>query len=194
MNKKLAFRYVFEVIVIVFSVTLSFYIQEILNDREKNLLKNDGLNGVLKDLAIDKSNFKMVNYMENMKKEYQDLTAAGYTNLAKDKMNVGMQNVAKMGNENLDKFEQYKTDLAVSEAGSPIQIKDVMQPARDVKKAAFDLFEQEQIKNYPTTSKQVNTESGPVMDKIYNSILTKDSYKKLLPQNWVSTLNQMISF
>jgi len=47
MNKKLAFRYVFEVIVIVFSVTLSFYIQEILNDREKNLLKNDGLNGVL---------------------------------------------------------------------------------------------------------------------------------------------------
>ena len=49
----------FEVIVIVFSVTLSFYIQEILNDREKNLLKNDGLNGVLKDLAIDKSNFKL---------------------------------------------------------------------------------------------------------------------------------------
>lgn len=47
MNKKLVFRYVFEVIVIVFSVTLSFYIQEILNDREKNLLKNDGLNGVL---------------------------------------------------------------------------------------------------------------------------------------------------
>ena len=59
MNKKLAFRYVFEVIVIVFSVTLSFYIQEILNDREKNLLKNDGLNGVLKDLAMDKSQFKI---------------------------------------------------------------------------------------------------------------------------------------
>ena len=59
MNKTLAFRYVFEVIVIVFSVTLSFYIQEILNDREKNLLKNDGLNGVLKDLAVDKSQFKM---------------------------------------------------------------------------------------------------------------------------------------
>ena len=59
MDKKLVFRYVFEVIVIVFSVTLSFYIQEILNDREKNLLKNDGLNGVLKDLAIDKSNFKL---------------------------------------------------------------------------------------------------------------------------------------
>ena len=59
MNKKLTFRYVFEVIVIVFSVTLSFYIQELLNDREKNLLKNDGLNGVIKDLVIDKSQFKI---------------------------------------------------------------------------------------------------------------------------------------
>ena len=59
MNKKLTFRYLFEVIVIVFSVTLSFYIQELLNDREKNLLKNDGLNGVIKDLVIDKSQFKM---------------------------------------------------------------------------------------------------------------------------------------
>ena len=58
MNKKLTFRYVFEVIVIVFSVTLSFYIQELLNDREKNLLKNDGLNGVIKDLVVDKSQFK----------------------------------------------------------------------------------------------------------------------------------------
>ena len=59
MNKKLTFRYVFEVIVIVFSVTLSFYIQELLSDREKNLLKNDGLNGVIKDLVIDKSQFKL---------------------------------------------------------------------------------------------------------------------------------------
>ena len=59
MNKKLVFRYVFEVIVIVFSVTFSFYIQELLNDREKNLLKNEGLNGVIKDLVIDKSQFKM---------------------------------------------------------------------------------------------------------------------------------------
>lgn len=58
MNKKLTFRYLFEVIVIVFSVTLSFYIQELLNDREKNLLKNDGLNGVIKDLVVDKSQFK----------------------------------------------------------------------------------------------------------------------------------------
>lgn len=59
MNKKLVFRYVFEVIVIVFSVSLSFYIQELINDREKNLLKNEGLNGVLKDLSVDKSQFKM---------------------------------------------------------------------------------------------------------------------------------------
>jgi len=162
----------------------------------KEIFIANGGDGKIFDKVVDlnQSNFKMVNYMENIKKEYQDLTAAGYNNLAKDKMNVAMQNVAKMGNENLDKFEQYKTDLAVSEAGSPIQIKDVMQPAKDVKQAAFDLFEKEQIKNYPTTSEQVNTESGPIAEKIYNSILTKDSYKKLLPQNWLSTFNQMIPF
>ena len=166
-----------------------------LKEIKEKFIANGG-DGEIFDKVVDlnQSNFKMVNYMENMKKEYQDLTAAGYTNLAKDKMKVGMQNVAKMGNENLDKFAQYKTDLAVSEAGSPIQIKDVMQPARDAKKAAFDLFEEEQIKNFPTTSKQVNTESGPIAEKIYNSILTKDSYKKLLPQNWLSTFNQMIPF
>tara|TARA_A100001011_G_scaffold67080_2_gene68269 strand:- start:44 stop:199 length:156 start_codon:yes stop_codon:yes gene_type:complete len=42
----LAFRYIFEIIVIVFSVTLSFYIQELLNDKNKVELKNIGLNGV----------------------------------------------------------------------------------------------------------------------------------------------------
>ena len=155
-----------------------------LEEIKQKFIANGG-NGKIFDQVVElnKSNFKMVNYMENMKKEYQDLTKAGYTNLAKDKMNVGMQNVAKMGNENLDKFEQYKTDLAVSEAGSPIQIKDVMQPSKDVKKAAFDLLEEEQIKNYPTTSKQLRTESGPVANELFNAYFTKDFWKKFLPQN-----------
>ena len=48
-----AFRYIFEVIVIVFSVTLSFYIQDVLNKREKIELKNESLNGVLADLNED---------------------------------------------------------------------------------------------------------------------------------------------
>ena len=52
-----AFRYIFEVFVIVFSVSISFAIQEILNDREKIELKNKGLNGVLKDLKEDKEFF-----------------------------------------------------------------------------------------------------------------------------------------
>ena len=38
-----AFRYIFEIIIIVFSVTLSFYIQDVLNDKEKIELKNLGL-------------------------------------------------------------------------------------------------------------------------------------------------------
>ena len=52
-----AFRYIFEVIVIVFSVTLSFYIQDVLNGREKIHLKNNGLDGVLIELAADKRHF-----------------------------------------------------------------------------------------------------------------------------------------
>ena len=49
-----AFRYIFEIIVIVFSVTLSFYIQDVLNEREKNHLKDESLRGVLNDLKSDK--------------------------------------------------------------------------------------------------------------------------------------------
>ena len=52
-----AFRYIFEVIVIVFSVTLSFYIQDVLNKREKIELKNESLNGVLADLNEDLEGF-----------------------------------------------------------------------------------------------------------------------------------------
>ena len=52
-----SFRYIFEIIVIVFSVTLSFYIQDVLNDREKIELKNISLRGVLNDLEKDIINF-----------------------------------------------------------------------------------------------------------------------------------------
>ena len=52
-----AFRYIFEIIVIVFSVTLSFYIQSIIIDREKVELKNESLKGVLADLIEDLEGF-----------------------------------------------------------------------------------------------------------------------------------------
>ena len=48
-----AFRYIFEIIVIVFSVTLSFYIQDVLNEKEKIELKNESLEGALADLKED---------------------------------------------------------------------------------------------------------------------------------------------
>tara|TARA_B100000768_G_C11250673_1_gene363965 strand:- start:1221 stop:1481 length:261 start_codon:yes stop_codon:yes gene_type:complete len=56
-DKRLKFRYIFEIIIIVFSITFSFYIQEILNDREKIELKNESLKGVISDLRQDKQNF-----------------------------------------------------------------------------------------------------------------------------------------
>jgi len=52
-----AFRYIFEVFVIVFSVTVSFYIQEVINKKEKIELKNKALKGVLMELKTDISNF-----------------------------------------------------------------------------------------------------------------------------------------
>ena len=52
-----AFRYIFEIFIIVFSVTISFFIQDVLNDREKIEYKNKGLKGVLRDLEQDKENF-----------------------------------------------------------------------------------------------------------------------------------------
>tara|TARA_B110000444_G_scaffold208862_1_gene203434 strand:+ start:359 stop:1084 length:726 start_codon:yes stop_codon:yes gene_type:complete len=49
------FRYIFEVFVIVFSVTMSFYIQKVLLDKEKIELKNIGLMGVVDDLKRDQA-------------------------------------------------------------------------------------------------------------------------------------------
>jgi len=54
---KPAFRYIFEIVVIVFSVTLSFYIQKVLLDREKLEIKNIGLMGVVDDLKRDQAIF-----------------------------------------------------------------------------------------------------------------------------------------
>ena len=57
-----AFRYIFEVIVIVFSVTLSFYIQDVLNDREKIEQKNKGLEGVLIELEKDNKSYGFTDF------------------------------------------------------------------------------------------------------------------------------------
>ena len=48
-----AFRYIFEIFIIVFSVTVSFYIQEVINKKEKIELKNKALNGLLMELEKD---------------------------------------------------------------------------------------------------------------------------------------------
>ena len=56
-NKKLIFRYIFEVIIIIFSVTASFYIQDLLNSKDKKEAKNKGLEGILIELKKDKKFF-----------------------------------------------------------------------------------------------------------------------------------------
>ena len=49
-----AFRYIFEVFIIIFSVTISFYIQDILNEKDRVEIKNKALSGVLKDMNGDR--------------------------------------------------------------------------------------------------------------------------------------------
>ena len=48
-----AFRYIFEVFIIIFSVTISFYIQDVLNEKDRVEIKNKALYGVLKDMNGD---------------------------------------------------------------------------------------------------------------------------------------------
>lgn len=64
-DKTNAFRYLFEILVIVFSVTISFYIQEVLDDKEKEELKNDSLRGMLDDLDDTESAFGTANIYFN---------------------------------------------------------------------------------------------------------------------------------
>ena len=63
MNKSIlsnpAFRYIFEVFIIVFSVTISFYIQDILNEKDREKLKNDTLKGILIDMETDINQYNL---------------------------------------------------------------------------------------------------------------------------------------
>jgi len=75
MDKKLASRYLFEIIVIVFSITLSFYIQEMLNDREKKELKNETLLGIIDDLEQTKPFFNIAKiYFNERIKRIEQIT------------------------------------------------------------------------------------------------------------------------
>ena len=56
-NKNLIFRYLFEIVVIIFSITASFYIQDLLNNKDKEDNKNRGLEGILIELEKDKQFF-----------------------------------------------------------------------------------------------------------------------------------------
>ena len=68
----LAFRYFFEVIVIVFSITASFYIQDLLNKKNQIELKNRALEGVLIELKKDKQFFKFGKFYNKQRLSYID--------------------------------------------------------------------------------------------------------------------------
>jgi len=171
-----------------------------LKEIKEKFIANGGDSNIFDQVVtLNRQNADILKTVENTKKNYKK-------NLENEKAsgniigNVGLKyqvdlptaseqlkldlNSLKSKAENMDKnFDIYKETYTGE---------DLTKPSKDLKRAAFDLLEEEQIKNYPSTYDQVNTGRGPVAEQIYNSILTKDSYKKLLPQNMPSTINQLL--
>ena len=171
-----------------------------LKEIKEKFIANGGDGNIFDQVVtLNRQNADILQTVENTKKNYKK-------NLENEKAfgniigNVGLKyqvdlptaseqlkldlNSLKSKAENMDKnFDIYKETYTGE---------DLTKPSKDLKRAAFDLLEEEQIKNYPSTYDQVNTGRGPVAEQIYNSILTKDSYKKLLPQNIPSTINQLL--
>jgi len=171
-----------------------------LKEIKEKFIANGGDGNIFDQVVtLNRQNADILQTVENTKKNYKK-------NLENEKAsgniigNVGLKyqidlptaseqlkldlNSLKSKAENMDKnFNIYKETYTGE---------DLTKPSKNLKRAAFDLLEEEQIKNYPSTYDQVNTGSGPVAEQIYNSILTKDSYKKLLPQNIPSTINQLL--
>ncbi len=69
---RIIFRYFFEIIVIIFSVSISFYIQDLLNQKDKKELKNKGLQGVILELKKDQNSYGWSNYYNNRRLNYID--------------------------------------------------------------------------------------------------------------------------
>ena len=71
---KPTFRYIFEVFIIVFSVTISFYIQDVLNEKDRIEMKDKALSGVLKDITGDRYVLNdALDVIEVRRKNIQDL-------------------------------------------------------------------------------------------------------------------------
>ena len=73
--KKLFLKYLFEFFVLVFGITLSFYLQEYGEDLNSIQKQKEGLTRILEDLTSDEAIFKLT-LMSN--KNYQ--TIAGWSN------------------------------------------------------------------------------------------------------------------
>jgi len=66
--------FLFEIFILIFSITISFYIQDKLNDFDNEQLKNETLLGVQNDLKTDKAFFLMtLDYLYKRVKFAQDI-------------------------------------------------------------------------------------------------------------------------
>ena len=142
-----------------------------LEEIKTKFIENGG-DGKIFDQVVDlnKSNFKMKGYIENIKKSYKDLSSAGYEDMAKKQMKSALNNVKTMGEKNLDKFAQYKTDLA----DPTITSKDAMSTYKQSVKDAIRKYV-EQYKKEPLAPEGTSPEYGGLMEQpmIFETMIGK---------------------
>ena len=175
-----------------------------IGDKERlsNIKKLAVKNGMNEDVfdSITYMNKKTNLFQETVnqaKFKYDDFKKSGMdADAEKIKVDAGKRLTKIMGDITTGQSSLI-TNVRVDEAGAPIDINvdDKMLDAyKNVRSTGVDYATDQAAKVYDKRKRFVNETSGKYGEKFLNSILTADSYKKLLPQNWLSTLNQMIPY
>ncbi len=176
--------------------------KEYLKQLKNTYIKNGGDESVFDQvISLNKQNSELMNLVEKTKEQYQTelenektYGTAGGPQAIKFQLDVPSASNTLKNNLSAIKTKAENMDKDFTTFTETYKGTDLTQPSKDIKAAAFEDLTAQKRKVFDTQSRQVNTEAGPIGNKLFNSIFTKDSYKKLLPQNLPSTLNQMIPF
>ena len=176
--------------------------REYLNELKETYIKNGGDKSAFDQVInLNKQNSELMSLVEKTKKQYQKESenekiygTAGGPEAIKFQLSVPSASDTLKTNLSAIKSKAENMDKDFTTFTETYTGKDLTKPSKDIKAAAFEDLAAQKRKVFDTQSRQVNTEAGPIGNKLFNSLFTKDSYKKLLPQNLPSTLNQMIPF
>ena len=176
--------------------------KEYLKQLKNTYLKNGGDESVFDQvISLNTQNSEILDLVEKTKEQYQRESknekiygTAGGPEAIKFQLSVPSASDTLKTNLSAIKTKAEKMDKDFTTFTETYKGTDLVKPSKDIKAAAFDLGTEQRIRGFKDQGDNVDIDSGDVWDNIKNSILTKDSYKKLLPQNLPSTLNQIIPF